>query len=71
MSTLIKKKKIKIQSNNKQYKTATWQSSDGWSLGDRMTQAFVVSQVMDAGCRPAKCWMSSALHLGWTNCRLF
>lgn len=35
-----------------------------------MTQAFVVSQVMDAGCRPAKRWMSSALHLGWTNCGL-
>lgn len=36
-----------------------------------MTRAFVVSQVMDAGCCPAGCWMSSALHLGWTNCGLF
>ena len=33
-----------------------------------MTVAFVFSQVMDAGCRPAKHWMSSALRLGWTRC---
>lgn len=32
-----------------------------------MIVAFVFSQVMHAGCHPAKHGMSSALHLGWTR----
>lgn len=32
-----------------------------------MAAAFVSSQVMDAGCRLAKRWTISALHLGWTR----
>lgn len=46
----------------------TWLSSDGWSSGAGVTGAFIFSQVMDASCRPAQCWMSSALHLVWTRC---
>ncbi|RLV93306.1 hypothetical protein DV515_00013489 [Chloebia gouldiae] len=44
-----------------------WLSSDGWSSGAGVTAAFIFSQVMDAGCRPAQCRVSSALHLGWTR----